>query len=150
MSKLDRSQHIGFGNFASESFDHGDFFGGRRNNHVHVAFFKLVVSRETDQFAINASDSSRCNRILKGQGTDEAGRCRSVHRQHIAVGLLVAGEHEVLALDFVFEARCEHGSDRTVDQTCSQRFFGRGTTFAFDEATGELTRSTGSLAVVTH
>ena len=108
------------------------------------------MSRETDQFAINASDSSRCDRILKGQGTDEAGRCRSVHRQHIAVGLLVAGEHEVLALDFVFEARCEHGSDRTVDQTCRQCFFGCRTTFAFNEATGELARSTGSLAVVTH
>ena len=57
VSELDRGQHVSFRHFTSETFDHGDFRFGSRNDDVHVAIFQLLKCWEADKLSVYPSDS---------------------------------------------------------------------------------------------
>ena len=67
VSEFDGFDHVFFGDFAREAFDHGYHLLGTRNDHIHVAVFKLLKGGESHQFAINSTDTGRGNRLLERQ-----------------------------------------------------------------------------------
>ena len=75
------------------------------------------MSWKGNQFAIDTSNSARCNRLLERHGADEQSCSSSVHSKNVAVILLVTGYDHRLALNFVLEPLCKHGADWAVDQT---------------------------------
>jgi hypothetical protein len=62
--------------------------------------------------------------------------------------LAIAGKHEIQDLHFVVVTIWEHWPDRPVDEAGRERFLGRGPSFAFEKAAGELSGRCMTLAVV--
>ena len=73
-----------------------------------------------------------------GSGEMPSAARGTVHRQHVAVGLAIAGHHEVLNLHFVVEAFGKQRPDRAIDQPRGQRFLGRRPAFTLEKAAGKL------------
>ena len=103
-----------------------------------------------DQLAVNFPHANARKRPLKGKFADVKCRRRSVHGQHVAVILQVAGDHKRLHLDFVLETVGPQWPDGAIHQTRTERLFGAGTSFAFEEATREFSGRRQPLAVVAH
>ena len=110
--------------------------------------FELIVRRERDELAVDQAQPHRAERPLERQRRNAQCRGGAVHRQHVAVGLAIAGQHEALDLHFVVVAGREQRTDRAVDEPRGERFLGRGPAFALEEAAGELAGRGVSLAIV--
>ena len=150
MGELNRFHHLLFGHLVREAFDHCDLFPRTADDHVEFAALEFCMGRESDQLAIDLPHADTGDGALKRQLTDVQGQASTVHGQHVAVVLHVAGDDECLDLDLVQVTVGPQRADGTVHQPCAQRFFGARSSFAFQKPTGEFSGRCKPLAVITH
>ena len=104
--------HLIFGHFAGEAFDHqhGVFRAG--DDQIQFALFQFILCGERHEAAVDLSHSHRGNRPLERQRRQAQRRRGAVHRQHVAIVLPIAGQHERLNLHFVDKAGGEQRANR--------------------------------------
>ena len=91
------------------------------DDQVQIALLQFVVRGEGNELAVDAAQPDRGDRALERQRREAQGGRGAVHRQHVAVVLPVAGQHEGLDLDLVVEPLGEQRPDRPVDQPGGER-----------------------------
>ena len=148
MGRDDGLGHAVFGHLAGEALDHQDRVLAARDDQVQVALLQGVVRGEGDELAVDRAQPHRGDRPLKRQRRNPQRGRGPVHRQHVAVVLPVAGQHERLHLDLVAEPIGPQRPDGAVHQPGGEDFLGGGPAFAFQEAAGELARRRHALAIV--
>ena len=137
-----------FGHLAGEAFDHQHRVARAGDDQVELAGLQLVLRRERDELAVDQAQPHRAERALERQRRNAQRRGGAVHRQHVAVGLPIAGQHEALDLHFVVEAFGNSGRIGRSMSRDGERFLGRRPAFALEEAAGELAGRGVPLAVV--
>ena len=111
----DRFEHLRFGKFASEAFDHENRFHISGNDEIEFAVFELVDRRERNEFAVDVSETHGAEGAFEGERAQLKTGGATVHRDDVGINFLIAREDVGEDLDVVVEAVGEEGTDRTVD-----------------------------------
>ena len=144
-----RLEHAVFGHLAGEAFDHQHRVLAAGDDQIEIALFQLVLRRERHELAVDVAQAepSRCGPWNGKRREAQRGR-GAVHRQHVAVVLPIAGQHEALDLHFVVKPRGKQRPDRPIHQPRRERFLRRRPAFALEEAAGKLAGRGRPLAII--
>ena len=58
-----RLEHVVFGHFAGEAFDHGDGLAGAGHDQVEIAFLQSVKGGHDDEFAVDPADANGAGQL---------------------------------------------------------------------------------------
>ena len=144
----DRLEHAGLGHLAGKALDHEDSGLAARHDQVEIALLELILSRERNKHPVDLRQPDAPERPAEGELRDRQRRRSTVHRQDVAVILLVAGEDRGLDLDLVEEPVGEQRADGAIHETARERLLHRRAPLALEEATGKLARRRRTLAVI--
>ena len=111
----DRFEHLRFGKFASEAFDHENRVHISGDDEIEFAIFQLVDRRERNEFAVDVSETDGAEGTFEGERAQLKTGGATVHSDDVGIDLLVAREDVGEDLDVVVEAVREEGTNRTVD-----------------------------------
>ena len=145
----DRLEHAGLGHLAGKALDHEDSGLAARHDQVEIALLELILGREGNKHPVDLRQPDTPERPAEGEWRDRQRRRSTVHRQDVAVILLVAGEDRSLDLDLVEEPVGEQRANGTIHETARERLLHRRAPLALEEATGKLARRRRTLAVIT-
>ena len=149
MALDDRLEHAGLGHLAGEALDHQHRRLASGDDQVEIALLELILRRERNKHPVDLRQPDAPERPAEGEWGDRQRRRSTVHRQDVAVILLVAGEDRGLDLDLVEEPVGEQRADGTIHETARERLLHRRAPLALEEATGKLARRRRTLAVIT-
>ena len=145
MAELNGTQHFFFGQLVSFGFHHHHGVFGAGDNQVQTLLgvraqvIHILDRRVQDVFAVREANACASNRTHEGNARQGQSSRSSDHRNDVGVVHQIVAQHGAHHQNFVLEARDEQRADRTIDQTRGQGLFFRGTRFALEEATGDLT-----------
>ena len=154
MGKLNRAEHLCFGQFVGFGLNHHHGVFCTSNNQIKALFWvvaqlvHVVHGWVQHIFAVNKTNTTvgdwaheRCTRECKRSGCSD-------HCYHVWVIFQIVGQNCEGDLCFVFKARDEQWADWTVDQACRQCFFFCWACFTLKETTWDFTRGVVFFLVV--
>ena len=66
LGELDRLEHVVFGHFAGEAFDHSDGLAGAGHDQVQIAFLQVLKGGHGDEFAVDPGDANGAGHLVNG------------------------------------------------------------------------------------
>ena len=138
MAKENRFQHFVFRNFICTGFDHNDLLSGRSNSQIQIRDLSLCARRVDDKFTIHQTDRNSANRTIErdiGNGNCDG---RSQHRKDLRLAVLINRKNRVDQRNIIAVILREKRTHGTIDAASSQNCIFAGTSFSFQETSGDL------------
>ena len=148
MAKHDRTQHDFFGEPGCLGLDHQNGVFRAGDDQLEIGVFERRTPRIQQVLAMREAHFRSTNRTRKRHTRN--GQCRrsADHRRNVRIDVRVQRYDCRNDLDLVLEALGEERPYRPVDEAAYQRLFLAGTTFALEEATGDLARGIGLFLII--
>src|SRR3989454_7489596 len=147
MTEGDRLEHGFFGHLVGSRLHHQHGVFGAGDDELQARRLLLRRGRVRDRLAVDQADPHGADGSVERNARQAEGRRSAVHRQHVGVVFLVAGDHETDDLYLVPEAVGEQRPDRPVDQTRRQRLFLDRSALSLEIAAGDSPARVRALAV---
>ena len=146
--ELDGGEHIGFGGLLRTGFHHDDAVFGAGHDDIELAVAAFAIGGIGDALPVFKTYADAAEHVREWNIGDGQRRRRAGDGQRIGVLLGIGREHHGDNLGFIEEALGEERPDRPVDQAAGKNLFFRGTSLAFDEATGDFAGGVSVLPIV--
>ena len=134
MREHDGAEHHLFGELLGLGFDHHHRVMGAGDDEVELTFAHLVHARVELIFAVLVADPRGGDRAHEGDAGNGQRRGGGDHRQDVALGLAVIGEHLSNHVDLVIEPLRKQRPDRPIDEAARESLFLGGAALALEKA----------------
>ena len=144
----DGAEHHFLGQLVGFRLDHQHRGFGARDDEVERRGRELGLRRIQHVLAVDVTDARGADRTVERNARQHERRRRADHRRNVGIDFRIDRQHGRDDLHLVVEAFREERPDRPVDEARGQRFLLGRTTFAAEEAAGDLAGRERLLLVV--
>ncbi len=148
MPEHDGFNHLVFGDFLAEAFDHQHRLFAAGDDQIERARLEFFLRGEDDEPAVELADADGGDRVIEGNVRHAERGARARGREHVRIVLRIAGDALPLDLHLVGEALGEEGTQRAVGEAARQDFAGGRPAFPLEEAAGKTAGCGQALAVI--